>query len=90
MRLHEKEGYRCTRSGASLGEFDYIGISEKDIVLVQVKTNCWPGKKERQAIEAFPAPELCRKLIHRWNDYGRKPQVQQWIDCAWLHHISGS
>lgn len=38
MRLLEAAGYGCTRSAASLGEWDIIGIGSRDVVLVQVKT----------------------------------------------------
>jgi Holliday junction resolvase len=38
IALLESCGYRCTRSAASLGGWDIIGIGSKDVVLVQVKT----------------------------------------------------
>ena len=56
MRLLEAAGYQCTRSGASLGTFDIIGIGSRDVVLVQVKTRDWPGTVEMEAIKLFPAP----------------------------------
>ena len=42
MAVLESAGYRCTRSAASLGEWDVIGISSQDVVLCQVKTARWP------------------------------------------------
>ena len=36
--LLEAAGYCCTRSAASLGEWDIVGIGTTDVVLVQVKT----------------------------------------------------
>lgn len=36
--LLEHAGYRCSRSAASLGVWDIIGIGPVDVVLVQVKT----------------------------------------------------
>jgi Holliday junction resolvase len=30
MRLLEAAGYRCTRSAASLGEWDIVGIGSRD------------------------------------------------------------
>ena len=46
MKLLEASGYACTRAAASLGVFDIIGISSTDVVLVQVKSNRWPGTEE--------------------------------------------
>ena len=39
MAVLESAGYRCTRSAASLGAWDIIGISSQDVVLCQVKTS---------------------------------------------------
>ena len=77
MRLLEKVGYRCTRAAASLGEWDVIGIGSTDMVLVQVKSRDWPGSVEMEALRSFPAPPNCRKLVHRWRDYQRDPDVRE-------------
>lgn len=77
IRLLESAGYICTRSGASLGIFDIIGISRSDIICVQVKSNSWPGSVEMEEISQFECPLNCRKLIHRWNDHQRLPQVKE-------------
>ena len=76
MMLLELAGYNCTRSGASLGAFDVIGIGPTDIALVQVKSNRWPGEVEMEDLRAFPCPSNCRKLIHRWRDGARQPDVR--------------
>jgi hypothetical protein len=36
-------GYQCTRSAANLGPWDVVVIRASDVVLVQVKSNQWPG-----------------------------------------------
>ena len=77
MRLLEAAGYRCTRSGASLGVFDIIGVGSTDVVLVQVKTRDWPGSVEMETLRLFSAPANARKLIHRWRDRQRLPDVQE-------------
>ncbi len=77
MRILEAAGYQCTRSGASLGVFDIIGVGSTDVVLVQVKSNAWPGTVEMEAIKLFPVPENARKLIHRWRDRARVPDVRE-------------
>lgn len=77
MRLLEAAGYSCTRSGASLGVFDIIGVGSTDVVLVQVKTRDWPGTVEMEAIELFSAPPNARKLIHRWRDRQSVPDVKE-------------
>ena len=77
IRLLEAAGYRCTRAAASLGEWDIIGVGSTDLVLVQVKTRDWPGAAEMETLRLFPAPENCRKLVHRWRDRQRVPDVRE-------------
>ena len=77
MRLLVAAGYAVTRSGASFGTFDLIGIGSTDIILCQVKSNAWPGTVEMEAIKEFPAPSNARKLIHRWRDHQRLPDVRE-------------
>lgn len=77
MVLLEACGYRCSRSAASLGEWDIVGIGSLDVVLVQVKTRDWPGSAEMDRLRAFPAPANCRKLVHRWRDRKTKPDVRE-------------
>ena len=77
MALLEAAGYRCTRAAASLGAWDVIGIGSADIVLVQVKTRDWPSASEMEALRLFPAPPNCRKLVHRWRDGQRMPDVKE-------------
>jgi hypothetical protein len=77
MRMLEAAGYRCTRSGASLGVFDIIGVGSTDVVLVQVKTRDWPGALETEAMREFPAPANARKLMHRWRARQRLPDVRE-------------
>lgn len=74
--LLEAAGYRCTRSAASLGEWDLIGVSETGWVLVQVKTRDWPGTLEMLALADFKVPPGTQKLVHRWRDRARVPDVR--------------
>jgi hypothetical protein len=76
IAILEAAGYACTRAAASLGVFDIVGISATDVVLVQVKSRDWPGAVEMEAIKNFPAPPLCKKLLHRWRDRQRQPDVK--------------
>jgi len=71
----EKRGYKVTKSGGSLGEFDLIAINEHRILLIQVKSNRQPPPKERAAIRAFKCPWSCRKEVWVWKDYARKPTI---------------
>ena len=77
MAVLESGGYRCTRSAASLGVFDIIGVGSRDVVLCQVKTRDWPGSVETEALREFVAPPSCRKLIHRWRHRQRLPDVKE-------------
>jgi hypothetical protein len=75
MALLEIAGYRCTKSGGSLGEWDVIGVSRKDVVLVQCKSNAPPRALERAALIEFEVPPYVKKLVHVWIDRQRLPTV---------------
>ena len=77
MTILEAAGYRCTRSAASLGEWDIIGIGTTDIVLVQVKTGSWPRSDEMGVLSEFSVPPNARKLVHRWMPRKRLPDVRE-------------
>lgn len=77
MQLLEASGYAVTRAAASLGVWDLIAIGPTDIVLVQVKTNAWPGSVEMETLTLFKAPPNARKLVHRWRDRCRLPDVRE-------------
>lgn len=75
--LLEAAGYSVTRAAASKGCFDLIAVGTVDVLLVQVKTNRWPGREEMAAMQALPVPPFCRRLVHRWNDRQREPVVRE-------------
>lgn len=77
IRLLEAAGYQCTRAAASLGAWDIIGIGSVDIVLCQVKTRDFPGSVEMETLKNFVAPLNARKIIHRWVDGKRLPDVRE-------------
>lgn len=77
IALLEAAGYRCTRAAASLGVWDIIAIGSADVVLCQVKTNAWPGSVEMEMLKAFSAPPNARKLVHRWRNRQRLPDVRE-------------
>lgn len=77
MKLLEAAGYRCTRAAASLGEWDVIGIGTTDVVLVQVKSNEWPRSVEMETLNNFTVPPNTKRLIHRWRDRHRLPDVKE-------------
>ena len=77
MKIFEKAGYRCTRAAGSLGTWDFIGVSSNDIVLCQVKSRDWPGTIEMAELREFPAPSNTRKIVHRWRDYAKEPDVKE-------------
>jgi hypothetical protein len=80
MKLLEASGYSVTRAAASLGTWDIIGVSATDVVLVQCKTRDWPGTAEMETLRDFPAPPNARKLVHRWRDRQRVPDVRAVVD----------
>ena len=77
MRLLEAAGYAVTRSAASLGAWDIIGISSTDFVVVQTKSNRWPCPAEMETLRNFVCPPNCRKLVHRWRDGQSLPDVKK-------------
>jgi len=77
MRILEAAGYAVTRAAASLGCWDLIGIGSTDVVLVQVKSRDWRGAVETAQLRLFKAPSNCRKLVHRWRDRARLPEVRE-------------
>lgn len=77
MKLLEAAGYRCTKAAASLGAWDIIGVGSNDFVLVQVKTNCWPGSVEMETMRGFPVPPNAKRIIHRWLDRKRMPDTKE-------------
>jgi Holliday junction resolvase len=77
IKLLESMGYACTRAAASLGVFDIVAISPVDVILVQVKSNRWPDSAEMEQMKLFRAPPNCRKMIHRYRDRVRLPDVKE-------------
>ena len=77
MSLLEALGYRCCRSAASLGAWDVIGVGVSDVLLVQVKSNDWPGSAEMELLRDFAVPPGTRKVVHRWRDRQRLPDVKE-------------
>lgn len=77
MAVLEAAGYRCSRSAGSLGAWDLFGIGRTDVVLCQVKTRDWPGAVEMETLRMFDVPPNCRKLLHRWRDRQRLPDVKE-------------
>ena len=76
-RLLESMGYlvetaKFSRWGSTdfFGIFDLIAIDERDIKLIQVKTNSMPSPAVREGIEEFPCPPCVSKEL--WILYDRK------------------
>ena len=77
VAILEAAGYNCTRSAASKGAWDVIGVSSTDFVLVQCKSNRWPSAIELEEMKLFPAPTNARKIIHLWRDRQHRPDVRE-------------
>ena len=77
IAILEAAGYRCCRSAASLGDWDIVGIGATDFVVCQVKTRDWPGSAETETLKLFPVPLNCKKIVHRWRDRQRLPDVKE-------------
>ena len=77
MRILESAGYATTRSGASLGVFDVIGISARCVRLVQVKSGAqYLSAVEREAIKQFMCPANATKECWRFPDRCKQPLIE--------------
>lgn len=83
IRWLESQGYRCVRSAGSHGVWDVIALGADGVLLVQVKSNRWPSAKELALLHEFPVPTWwpegvsIRKVVHRWRDRQRVPDVRE-------------
>ena len=74
-QMLEAAGYVVFRSAASKGAFDLIAVGPTDFALVQCKTNRGPSPAEREALQLFPCPPNCKRILHVWHDRQRAPVV---------------
>jgi Holliday junction resolvase len=74
IKFLEEWGFRCTRSGGSLGVWDIIAVGQVGVYLVQVKTNRKPTPKELAAMQAFKCPGEVAKVLVIWRDRQREPE----------------
>ena len=72
----EAQGYKCRKSGGSLGVWDVIGFGPEDQVLCQVKSNRFPSPAEVEGLELFDCSDSCIKMIVICPD--RKP-MSRWL-----------
>ena len=77
MAYFNSQGYSCTKSGASLGVFDFIGIGKRDIIAVQVKSNRRPSPEEIKIIRDFQGPINFKKYIMVYRDWVKDPIVEE-------------
>lgn len=70
-------GYEVTRAAGSHGPWDLVGISDTDIVLVQVKLGTKPSGVELESLTFAKCPPNGRKLVHVWQERAHLPQVME-------------
>lgn len=78
IRILERAGYLCTKSGGSLGIFDVIAIGFQDIRCLQVKAGgarC--SSIERELMRAVTMPPNCSREIWRFPDRCREPLIER-------------
>jgi hypothetical protein len=78
IRGLELIGLAVTRSGGSLGAFDFIAENNGILLHVQVKSNRWAGPDERAAMAAVPTflAENALKVVARIDDGVSEVKVQ--------------
>lgn len=72
----ESLGYYCLRSAASKGIWDVVAVGPDNVLLIQVKSNDWPGSEEMAAMTAFIVPPRVQKWVYRWCDRQREPDTR--------------
>jgi hypothetical protein len=77
MAIFEAAGYETMRSAASLSTWDFLAWDSHEIVYCQVKTRDWPGSVEMEQIQLAVIPPNGRKVLHRWRDGQRMPDVKE-------------
>lgn len=83
MAWYEAQGFECTRASASKGPWDFIAMSDHNVVIVQVKATRWPASAEKLAMATCKAPRAVIRELHRWRPRARKPDVKAWIAGEW-------
>jgi hypothetical protein len=72
------DGYTMLRCAGSKGHgWDLCGWRADGWVLVSVKSAEWPSPSERQRLADVVVPPGTRKLILRWRDRARQPDVRE-------------
>lgn len=75
----EAEGYAVTRATGSLGAWDLIAVSSRDVLLVQVKggLRAYASPAEREALfrQLVPACGCVRKQLWRWKRGAHAPTI---------------
>ena len=74
--LNQQKALAVIKAGGSFGVFDLIALGKCYVTLVQVKTNRWPGQAEMRRIRDFPNLPYATKLILRFNDGQKHPQIR--------------
>ena len=78
IKLLETLGYRCFRSGASLGEFDIIALGPREVKAIQVKGGIDPrlSPLEREAIELLQVSSQVSKELWKFYKHKREPIIE--------------
>src|SRR5579859_386123 len=79
--LLESLGYICTRSAASLGLWDVVAISDREVLLIQIKSNRPCPRQELERFQSLSVATCVRKLIHVWRDFSPRPEVVE-VSCT--------
>ena len=77
MQRHLNSGAFCIRAAGSGGLFDFLACYSTHCLFIQVKSNRWPESPEMAALSQFPTPAYGQKIIERWDDYAKEPQIRE-------------
>lgn len=77
------QGYYVIRAAGSKGLFDLVALPcslNRHIRLIQVKSNAWPGRRERKELESAATLIGCPHEIEIWryDDRDTEPKIMVW------------
>lgn len=71
----ERGATHVIKAAGSLGMLDLVAFKDDECLLIQVKSNRPPSRKEMETLRTLVPPPYCRKYLVVWKDYQREPII---------------
>lgn len=80
IRFIELRGYAAARAPENAYPFHILAAGREGTELVHVCRFIpgagWPAEETLKSLRELPCPPSCKKVIHRWRNFARKPDVR--------------